>query len=79
MDGLARIVLVHCADTRHGYVCFGECCSCSFCWMYLLGWGTRSSDDVGGSRHGGCSRVMTRGLEMRVLDGVRTVTCWFWV
>ncbi len=40
-----------------------------------MGWGARSSDDVshflGGSRHGRCSRVMTRGLEMCVLDDVK--------
>ena len=37
-------------------------------------WGTRFSDDVShilvGVHHGCCSRVVTRGLEMRVLDGV---------
>ena len=36
----------------------------------------RSSDDVsqflGGSRHGRCSRAMTSGLEMCVLDDVNT-------
>ncbi len=40
----------------------------------VLGWGTRSWDDVshflGGSRHGRCSRAMTGGLEMCVLDDV---------
>jgi hypothetical protein len=39
-----------------------------------LGWGFRSSDEVshflGGTRHGRCVRVMTRGFEMCVLHGV---------
>ena len=39
-------------------------------------WGTGLSDDVShiqfGTRHGRCFRVMTRGLEMCVLDGVNT-------
>ncbi len=56
-----------------GCVCCGECFSCSFCWMCLLRWGTRSSDDVshflGGTHHGRCVHTMTRGLEIRVLDG----------
>jgi hypothetical protein len=57
---------------------FGECYSSLFCWICLLWWGARSwdRDDVshflGGSCQGRCSRVMTRGLEMRVLDGVNT-------
>ncbi len=41
-----------------------------------MGWGTRSWDDVshflGGSRPDCCSREMSGGLEMFVLDGVNT-------
>ena len=70
-----RITLSHCAGTRRGCVCVGEC-SCSFCWMCLLGWRARSSDDVshflGGTRHGRCSRAIARRLEMRALDRVST-------
>jgi hypothetical protein len=57
---------------------FGECCSYTFCWIWLLGWGLRSWDDVshflGGSRHGRCSRAMARGLEIRVLDSRMSTT-----
>jgi hypothetical protein len=39
-------------------------------------WGARSSDDIvtflGGTRQGHCSRSMTRGLDMRVLNDVDT-------
>ena len=38
-------------------------------------WGARFSDDVShilvGVHHGCCSRAVTRGLEMSVLDGVK--------
>ena len=49
-----------------------------------MGWGARFSDDVNhimvGVHHGCCSRVVARGLEMRVLDGVNARSCcWFWV
>jgi hypothetical protein len=41
-----------------------------------LGWGSRSWDTVshflGGTCHGRCSRTMTRGLEMFVLDDDNT-------
>jgi hypothetical protein len=70
------ITLSNYAGTRRGCVCVGECCSCSFCWMWLLGWGARSPDDVshflGGTCHGRCSRTVVRGLEMCALDGVST-------
>ena len=39
-------------------------------------WGSRSSDDIVTfwvvTLHGRCSRVMTSGLEIRVIDGVNT-------
>ncbi len=39
-----------------------------------MGWGPSSSDEVihflGGSRYDRCSRVMSRGFEIRFLDGV---------
>ena len=67
-----RKVLIHYKDTRRG---------CVLLWAMLVRivfigsdswWGTRSSDDIvtflGGTRHGRCSRVMTRGLEMCGLD-----------
>ncbi len=43
-----------------------------------MGWGVRSSDDIGHilvwgvSRHGRCSREVTGGFEMCVPDGVNT-------
>ena len=61
-------------DTRLGCVCLGSVTLSRF-----VGCDSRCGDldprmtfshFLGGTRHGRCSRVMTRGLEMRVLDDV---------
>jgi hypothetical protein len=68
------------SGTRSGCVCLGNVSLARFAgfvsWGEDLDSGSRFWNDVshflGGSHHGCCSRVMVRGLEIRVLDGVNT-------
>jgi hypothetical protein len=69
------IVLDHCVGTCRFAFVVGNACSNRFCRICLLV-GVRSSDDIvtflGGTRHGRCSHVMVREIEIRVLDGFKT-------
>jgi hypothetical protein len=71
---VSGIVLAHYAGARPGCVWWGKlvlaCFEESGSWWFLAGFSDNVSHILVGAHHGCCSRVVTRGLDRHVLDGV---------